>query len=84
MAHEPTKQEILENDDMLGELEEARRVDNVNALRACKADPIKWARLHELEQLIANDIMDDSRRLWCASCAKWISALIAKAEGNRQ
>lgn len=41
--------------------------------------PTERGRLHEIEQMMLDDILVDNRRLRCAGCLKWMTALLLKA-----
>lgn len=54
----------------------------VEELRGLFEKPECLQRLHEVEQLMANDVLKEHRHLKCNGCVRWLTALIMKAQGK--
>lgn len=54
----------------------------LHAMRAVRDDPVQFGRLHEIEQMILTDLINDPRPFKCNNCLRWALALIEKA--NKQ
>lgn len=47
-------------------------------LRAVMAAPERLARLHAVERMIAEDVLQENRHLNCRGCLRWVEALVRK------
>lgn len=51
-------------------------------LQALVEDPVRMARLHEVEQMIVRDLVNLPYHQHCAGCQRWAARLLAKANGE--
>jgi len=70
----PDAEDATEEGGLADEIAEA-----VAALVEISKSSVRLEKLHEIERMMVQDVVNDSRHLKCSGCLRWMRQLIAKA-----